>query len=361
MAELKARFESAHLEKYKRRKLSEYARTTLPDPLEDLRLYPTKAERRKAIRRVAEAVQHYGQSTTEPDTVSTAPRLLDPIRHDASTDSWAQLKRFRLCVHGANDFLQQGDLIHLLTDKQGIVSHFTMSGSQIQIHLQMCEYVQDMPADWRLMMNQPSDIVLSAESVTVSLGDIRRVTPKADVRFSDVERTRQGVYAVKRKESMDSQLAVVQSLAQGYILCRSRLLSQCPIVIDASRYIHVFLDPLRVAHWIRNDFQPFLVAIANDEEDQAQHDAPEYTTLYRMNYPESQCTSCRNVRRIVLQEGDEVLCEGCYVRIRYVMSWLPQLEECRQTARKTGRMPDNATMKDLVTVITDKLYTKHQT
>ncbi len=314
------------------RKLQEYLKQDLPDPLSQISVLATKRQKQEALKEIAGALQHYS------DLVSshTAPKLYDRIPHDEKVDCWAQIQRFRICIYGTHDMLQVGNVVHLAESKVAVVEHFTKTKNIVQVVLRLCKSIKD------------HGMMKTAERFSVTLGLIEKVVPAHQVSFSPLEITEHGEYILS--ESSGKETCALTVKLRSYLSCRTKMLHQHDWVLETARFIHSRLDSLQFTKWIRNQFQPFVSAAVND------NDCNIYA-MHRMNYPEGQCSVCKNARRIVFAEGENV-CEPCYVRIRTVCGWFPDLEQMRRRCQARRQLPasNDSELEDLVEQI--KLQTK---
>ena len=342
---------------YNLKKLRHYLNRPLEDPLEEVDQLACKSEKKRKIKQIAQAVQHYHslvakdpveKKTRRPE--ADAPELRYLIPFVDGYDCWREWKKYRMCVYGNKNVLQQGDLLYLEQGEKAIITDFTFTktqeGNQISINTCLCKLKSDLPPDWQLFMSSsaPDSVIRTDECKTFWLGDIRQVVYKADLKLCHFQLIRGALKLIDPQQEMkvmsDRRSKAETSLMTSYITCSRKMLHHHPLVIAAAKFVNIRMSPEQMRLVILRDFYPFNVALVNDEEDAQQYDIAEFRVLHPMNNREDECSVCREHRRIAFDDtGHDSICEMCYVSMRKICEFMPELERLRRIAHQTRTMP----------------------
>jgi len=337
---------------WKKRLLTEFLKQPLSDPLSNLDdPFMDESSKRKKVKQVAQAIQHYGKQTTKftKDSIS----LCNEIKFDPEIHSWQQVKMFRICVHGNNQVLNQGDMVKTFKGDSGIIQYFTKHDDTVQIHISICLTRSSLPADWQLFIEKsnPEPLICSDENKTISLGDVISFVFQTHFTLSKL-RIIGGT--LKPMEEANIQNFTKFSV-ETYLITKSKLLHLHPIVIAAARFISFFMDPQKLKVIILNDFYPFRASLSNDTENEKLNDFSGNLFLNPMNRNEEVCSFCNETKRIVsFDTGSDVTCESCYVAFRTLFNIFATLEKLRhecQTSSETVHIKEYSKLMESLQIL----------
>jgi len=322
-------------EAYTRKKFKRYLSQTLDDPLSDVDAFSKKLKKRR-IREVASAIQHWGHLLTTNEKPKPAPshqyppELLDQIPHDPRYN-WQSVKKYRMCVYGDRNIVQAGDVVVTHDDQKGEVEYFIQpkKNRPILMHMALVQSKSDLPPQWQVFVPSEEELITTDQDLTVPLGSITRVEPRDHVKFSPFVIRKNCL--VERKAAPVDTTTIRTVLVKGYLTCSSAVLYFNPLVQLATRYMGLKCTEGEMTHLIKHDFYPYAVAMINDEQDEDDFEDTEFSATHRVPLLSGDsCNFCQEPRKMVYSSEKHKACEPCYVRLRTLYRMFQLLEPARQ-------------------------------
>jgi len=249
-----------------------------------------------------------------------APVMLDQIKYDPGKDCWESLKRFRLCLHGANcgELLQAGDLIRTLRNVGRVLyMAYALNGHTVMVTYERAVQLKDLNPELRPFVKTSTEWIPVIDQVfTVTLGETRLLCKKDDLQLSPFILENDHL-RVKPVETLPTvYLDKLRTLLmETYATCDRKKLEAHPLVRFAAQNVSVLMRPVQMALLIRHKFHPICIRFDEDVANTASEDffVPKHS-LPGMN---GVCVFCRRDTELLYREKDTVeVCEPCYMRLR---------------------------------------------
>ena len=315
-------------EAFKLKKLNAYLQRDLPDPLAELDLLASRKDKKRKIKLVAQAVQHYSVPEPPPTPENQKPKLCSVLPNDG----WQKLTRYSICLYGQQEIMQTGDFVKTYNHEHGIIDYFFSSEATTMVSLTLCK----KPKDWQTLLS-PAHIRTNSH-ISVALGMILFSKTKGTFEISPFIYDNQCLRLLPLAPSRS--LATEQVLLKSYLLCDKKLLHCHPLVISAARFVSLLFTPHFLADMINKKFTDLMISIVNDEEDSQALDFTEFTMLHRMCVSEDSCSICRQLTRIACAENETLkTCEPCFVALRKVCRIFLRLEKLRAKTKGNLEIP----------------------
>lgn len=352
--------------RYVKRKLRKYLTQPQDDPLADA-LHWTKLQQRRKIREVAGSLQHYGQPLLAQRSVApkdhpsriTEPVLMDEIDRDPLHD-WSE-RKYRLCIYGQREVVQEGDLIITHEDCKCMVKNFFYSADSLGtvfIHADRVKVKSEFPSTWQQFIPSDDEVIVTDQHTSVPLGSLKKVYPRDSIKLSPLVLSNQCLMERKASSERADTSLVARIMVEGFLTCRKSMLHLNSLVLLAARYLNLRCSGFQFSQLIQKDFGAFRSELDNDLEDEAEYEGTQFTMSHRIPILEDECNFCRQQKALVVQVSDAVsrvhqCCEPCYVRLRNLYRMFALLLPLRKTCHQKKMLLLEKDKDDILDVLFD--------